>query len=435
MMRTRREFLKSAAAAATLAGGAGAPRFSFAQEAGGKTFVKVFMRGGADGLHLFPKVSDMNYYNARGTIAIEPPNGDSESAVDLGAGLARAMNPNLAALSEIWDSGRMLVMPACGLPAGNRSHFDAQRWIGNGARSNLIDGYLNRYLQETDTGSEALRGAVLGKGSMSTELRGGMTVPVIANGTGFDIQTDDFCFGSGCADNRLTEIMNEIAATEDASFDSIASRARDAQRVTLANIDSVTQAAAGYTTDADGLEYDGSPLGRGLQLVAQLLKAEVPLEVAALDWNIGWDTHTNQTAGGSRPFTDQSFSYHSGMTAGARNFVTFFRDMGALLDNVVVLVCTEFGRTVRQSGTGTDHGDASSWFAFGGPTQGGMADDVANLSEENLNSRRYLPVINDYRDVAAEIMVRHVGMPEDLISTVFPGQVFTDNGFFTRPTG
>lgn len=210
---------------------------------------------------------------------------------------------------------------------------------------------------------------------------------------------------------------------------------RENQLVMLDSIAEVQGAAANYTVNAGGMDYSNTDLGRGLRMAAQLLKAGVPLETAAMDFNIGWDSHSNQIPGANAAnrFSDQNFGYHSRMRQGANDFVTFYRDMGAQMENVVVLVCTEFGRTVRENGTiGTDHGHASTWFAFGGPTQGGMADDVTSIAEDQLRNGRYLPHTTEFRDIVGEIMVRHMGMSQNLISTVFPGHSFTNHNLFTR---
>lgn len=416
-----------------MAGVAGAPQFAFGQSAGGKTFVKVFMRGGADGLHLFPAVGDITYYQHRPNIAIEPPNQqDANTSLDIGD-TYRAMNPNLEPLLEIWDTGRLMVAPATSFEDGNRSHFDNQRWIGTGARNDLIDGYLNRYMQNVDGPNHPLRGAVLGKTSISTEARGAIVVPAVRDQSGFLLENNNLCSGSGCADNQLTDLMREIAS-HPIDQSSLEGSVRENQLIMLDSIAEVQAAGTNYVTDAGGLEYSNSDLGRGLKLVAQLLKAEVPLEVAAMDWNIGWDTHSNQIADNENiKFIDQNKGYHRNMRRGANDFLTFYRDIGDRLDDVVVLVGTEFGRTVIENGSeGTDHGHGSSWFAFGGPTVGGVAPDITSLAVDQLRSNRYVPTVTEYRDVVAEIMIRHMNMPEGLVSTVFPSHSFVNHNLFTR---
>ena len=183
--------------------------------------------------------------------------------------------------------------------------------------------------------------------------------------------------------------------------------------------------------DSLGADYSNSDLGRGLKLCAQLLKAGIPLEVAALDWNIGWDTHSNQIAEGADPFTDPTKSYHSRMAQGASDFLRFYRDMGTDMQNIVVLTGSEFGRTKKENGsTGTDHGEGGAWFAFGGPTQQAIAPDVSTL-DDTVVDRNWLPTVTSYRDIVGEIMATHMGMDENLIGTIFPNHTFFNHRLFS----
>ncbi|MEM7719351.1 MAG: DUF1501 domain-containing protein [Pseudomonadota bacterium] len=429
-MTNRRDFLKTMTAAASMVGMAGAPKFSFAQQAGQKTFIKVFMRGGADGLHLFPLIGDPFYYQYRPDIAIEPPSNDINSALDLGSTM-RGMNPNLEMLMEIWDTGNMMLAPATSFDPSNRSHFDCQRWIGTGqTRNNLIDGYLNRFMQTNAGPDHPLRGLVAGKTSISTEARGAIQVPAINDANGFNLTNNDFCEGAGCADNQLTELMREIHS-HDVDLSAVEGQVRDNQLIMLDSIAEVQAAGMDYTPSAGGLDYSNSGLGRGLRLCAQLLKAGVPLEVAALDWNIGWDTHSNQISDSNNRFTDQEKSYHNRMVQGATDFLCFYRDMGMMMNDVVVLVGSEFGRTKKQNGSvGTDHGEGGAWFAFGGPTTRAIASDVTTIDDTVVN-RNWLPTVTNYRNIIGEIMVRHMAMPENLVSTIFPNHAFENYQLFS----
>ena len=418
-------------AAASMAGITGAPQFAFGQSANGKTFIKIFMRGGADGLHLFPPSRHQIYHDHRPNIGIEAPNSsDANTAIDIGDNF-RYMNPNLEPLDEIWRAGRMMLAPATALEEGNRSHFDNQRWIGTGDRNNTIDGYMNRYMQNVSGPNDPLRGAVLGKTSMSTEARGRIVVPAVRDQEGFSLENNDFCSGAGCSDNQLTELMREISS-HDVVEQGVEESIRENQLVMLDSIAKVQEAGLNYVTEANGLQYStNNDLGRGLKLAAQLLKAGVPLEVAAMDWNIGWDTHSNQIPDGTNRFADQNFNYHSRMRQGARDLLTFYRDISSIIDDVVVLVGTEFGRTVLEIGTrGTDHGHASTWFAFGGPTSSGVAPDVTTLDRAQLRDGRFLPATVNYKDIISEIMINHMNMSSGLVSTVFPRHNFTDHELF-----
>lgn len=436
-MRTRRNFLQAASLAASAAylNSLGMARFAFGQTPGGKTFVKIFARGGIDGLHLFPLVGDDNYYLVRPNIAVpRPSDTDIDAAIDMGLPM-RAMNPNLYPLMELWDAGKLLVSPSTSSPDLNQSHFDSQRWIGTGTRNNLIDGYLNRYLQQRQGVDHPIRGASLGKSDISREMIGSIPTPTINSQSAFDIRNGDFCSGSGCSENRLLERIDENAH-HPTDLNAVEGRLKESQILMIETIREV-QALGAYVPSASALEispggYSNSSTGRGLQLIAQLLKGGVPLEVAAINFSGPWDSHNDQISRSqSQPITDQTFGYNRTMAQGALDLAVFVRDMGEMMQDVVLLFCTEFGRTVRENGSlGTDHARGAAWMMLGGDVQGGMLGDVAELTDQYLvgGSKNHLPTIVDYKDLCGEILVKHLGLDENLVSVVFPGHSWTDHG-------
>ena len=429
-MASRREFLKTMAAASFVAS---APKFSFAQAApSGKTFIKVFQRGGADGLHLFPRHNDPFYHEYRPDIAIPAPGTDSsEASLSMGVALERSMNPNLAPLWEIWNDGNMMLAPSTSFAGSNRSHFTNQAWIATGtSESSLLDGYLNRYMQLVPGTDHVLRGLSGGQNDVGLDIRGNIPVAAIHDSSNYDLKNSRFCGGTGCSNNQLTEYMRSVAQQNEA-VKGAERLLYDTHLTFLDTIEIVREATEDYVP-SDGVTYSNSELGRGLQMCAQLLKAGIPLEVALLDWNIGWDTHDNQVSVGSvNPITDPDKRYNAEMLEGANDFLTFYRDMGDAMKDVVVLVGSEFGRNVRQNGSfGTDHGEGGAWFAFGGPTQSRIAADVGSLELSTLGNRNWLPIVTSCRDIIGEILHRHLGMEESLISTVLPGHQFVDLELF-----
>src|SRR5262249_38105425 len=114
---------------------------------------------------------------------------------------------------------------------------------------------------------------------------------------------------------------------------------------------------------AAGVVYPRTQYGQALAQVAQLIKADLGLEIAFAEIG-GWDTHANQGAAQGQ-LAQRLQELSQGLAA-------FYRDLGDRMRNVVVLTMTEFGRTIRQNGSGgTDHGHASALFVLGGPVQGG----------------------------------------------------------------
>ncbi|HET8676991.1 MAG TPA: DUF1501 domain-containing protein, partial [Blastocatellia bacterium] len=163
---------------------------------------------------------------------------------------------------------------------------------------------------------------------------------------------------------------------------------------------------------ANGANYPRTPYGQALLQIAQLIKSDLGLEVAFTDIG-GWDTHANQGAARGQ-LANRLREFSSGIAA-------LYQDLGDRMRNVVILTMTEFGRTIRQNGSGgTDHGHASCLFALGGPVKGGKVyGQWPGLANDQLYEGRDLALTTDFRDVFAEIAARHMGATN--LSTIFPG--------------
>jgi len=430
---SRRAFLKSASAGAIaiMGSSAGLPDISLAAGPT-KTLIKIFMRGGADPLSLFPLTGDDSYYTYRPRIAVaRPSSADSNAAIRLTD--AYGLNPNLAALMEIWDSGRMAISPATHFTEGNRSHFDCQTWIEIGSTDRNLQGVFNRYLREVPNGN-LLRAVRAGSTSLSQSMRGPVPVPSIASAADYKLTNSDWCKGAGCSENVLMQTLLGISGH--ATGTEIEKKTRAITEALFKPVDVVQAANASYVPALGGINYyDGlsgrsvTTMGRGLRLVAQLLKAGVPVEVAALDWSGSWDTHEKQVG---TSVIDQTNGHAASLASGATDLVAFWRDIADLRDNVLVMIGSEFGRTVHENGTtGTDHGNGAAWFCFGGPTRGGIYNGMTTVEASRLLSGRYIPVLTNYKDILGEAMVRHLGVSESIMSRIIPGHAFTNHGMFS----
>jgi uncharacterized protein (DUF1501 family) len=165
-----------------------------------------------------------------------------------------------------------------------------------------------------------------------------------------------------------------------------------------------------YTPTA-GVEYPNSPFGRALQQIAQLIKSNIGLEVAFTDVG-GWDTHANQ--GNSRgQLANRLKDFGDGLAA-------VYHDLNDRMENIVIMTMTEFGRAVRQNGSGgTDHGHASCLFLAGGPVRGGKVyGRWPGLAQEQLHEGRDLALTTDFRNVFSEVLFKHLGAKDT--SPVFP---------------
>jgi uncharacterized protein (DUF1501 family) len=173
---------------------------------------------------------------------------------------------------------------------------------------------------------------------------------------------------------------------------------------------------------AHGAMYPNGGFGKSLRQVAQLIKADVGLEIAFVEIG-GWDTHANQGAANGVLATR--------LTELAGGLAALHKDLGAKMSDVLVLTMSEFGRTARQNGNrGTDHGHGTAFFALGGGVRGGrVLGDWPGLATEKLFEGRDLAITTDYRDFFAEACVRHMGVAESDLKNVFPGHVATSKKF------
>jgi uncharacterized protein (DUF1501 family) len=162
----------------------------------------------------------------------------------------------------------------------------------------------------------------------------------------------------------------------------------------------------------NGAEYPRSQFGQRLLQIAQLVKADVGLEIAFADVG-GWDTHVNQGAA-----TGQLAQRLDDF---AKSIAALVTDLGDRMDDVLILTMSEFGRMARENGNrGTDHGHAGALFVIGGDVKGGKVHGRwPGLANEQLYEGRDLALTTDFRSVFSEVTARHLGATK--LEKIFPG--------------
>ncbi len=192
-------------------------------------------------------------------------------------------------------------------------------------------------------------------------------------------------------------VAGTLSGTARESFDAVRiPRAADPQKLTPDN----------------GADYPNGPFGNALKQIAQLIKANVGLEIAFTDVG-GWDTHAGE-GGAQGQLANRLRDY--GMAIAA-----FARDLGSRMADVTLATMSEFGRTVRENGNrGTDHGHANVMLLLGGGVKGGRVyGKWPGLDSSHLYENRDLAVTTDFRDVFAEVLAKRMGIAN--VAQVFPG--------------
>ncbi len=401
-MFSRRVFMKNGGLALLSLGFAPAFLARTVEAAGSarrKILITIFQRGAVDGLNMIVPFGEREYYGSRPSIAVPRPNA-ADGAVDLDGFFG--LHPRLAPLKPLWDSRQLAIVHATGSPDGTRSHFDAQDYMETatpGVKSTQ-DGWLNRYLHAREHAEATPFRAVALAPQMPRSLQG--LEPALAIG-----QIGQFGIRAGQATDMVqASFESEYAAAADTVLNKTGGQAFDAVRM-------MKSADPSKYQPENGADYPRSGYGDALRQIAQLIKADVGLEVAFAEAG-GWDTHVNQGSS-------------AGQLAGrlddfARGIAALARDLGDRMSDIVILTMSEFGRAVAENGNrGTDHGHGNAMMIIGGQNvRGGRVyGRWPGLAREQRYEGRDLAVTTDFRSVFSEVVRGHLGVTDT--TAIFPG--------------
>lgn len=384
-MSTRREFLRSALGSGLAL--AALPRLAFASIPGERRLIVVLLRGALDGLAAVPPYADPYYARARGALALASP-GEAQGALDLDGTFG--LHPALTALHERYRAGELLVAHAVGTPYRERSHFDGQNVLENGGErpAGAASGWLNRALAALPAGS--VRGLAIGQ-NVPLILRGAVPVASWAPSAMPEVEADLIA--------RLRDLYSGDAL--------LAARLEEAIRIArLADEEGGMGGRAALRTGPGQLKLI-------VQGAARLLAEPEGPRIAVIETG-GWDTHANQGAA-QGPLAVRLRALDEALDL-------LRSSLGAVWRQTVVLLCTEFGRTVAVNGTrGTDHGTGTATFLVGGAVRGGrVLGDWPGLSERARHEGRDLAVTLDLRALAKGVLHEHLALPERALVEVFP---------------
>jgi uncharacterized protein (DUF1501 family) len=187
---------------------------------------------------------------------------------------------------------------------------------------------------------------------------------------------------------------------------------------TLAAIDVLNQIDTRTDTES-GRRYPQQDFGRALHTVAQLVGADVGVEVACIDLG-GWDTHVAQ--GGTEGIMAQNLAELG------QGLAAFYEELQQLMKSVTVLVMSEFGRRVQENGgLGTDHGHGNMMMMMGGGINGNRVfAQWPGLNEAQQVGPGDLAITTDYRDILGELIRKRLNNPR--LNEIFPGYTVTEQG-------
>ncbi|KAB8145018.1 DUF1501 domain-containing protein [Chloroflexia bacterium SDU3-3] len=428
MSISRRQFVAGCSTAITAMAGGRIGELVFAAEPQGdatyttylpmvmtpdQIFVMVFLRGGCDSLSLVSPYDDAIYYAKRGgatgdTLVVKSPLAIAPNNAAFGATSSFGLHPNAAPLKELYDAGNLAIVHATGLNDDTRSHFDAMDYIERGTpgNKNTTSGWLARHIQligestallPTISAGSAAPNALLdySGGVVMTDLNSyGLSGPYSYNSTSNPAMLNALnamYTGSGAfvgAGQRALEVINAIQSLKNAN---------GGKDLT-------------YTPEAN-VTYESNTLSNSLKMLAQIIKLNMGLRIATVDFG-GWDTHDNQGTNGNGYYARQVDTLSRALHA-------FYNDLPNHRNRVTVVVMSEFGRRLgKNGGGGTDHGHGGAMFVLGGHVNGGkMYGAWPGLAD--LDQKQDLKITTDYRAVLGEVLAQRLGNAR--LGKVFPG--------------
>jgi uncharacterized protein (DUF1501 family) len=361
-----------------------------------KRLVVVFLRGAVDGLNVVVPYSEAAYYMARPTIAIPRP---SESGGALKLDQHFALHPALSSLMPFWEKGTLAFVHASGSPDSSRSHFDAQDYMETATPGlkTTPDGWLNRLVE-----------VLPGTRSATQAISVGPILPRILSGRA---AATNLALGKAATQPmpldrlEIQEAFDQLYKGSDAL--SVAYREGQSSRKQLLSelTEEMTMADKGAPSPV-GFTDQARKLGR-------LIGRDPTIKVTFLALG-GWDTHINQgSVAGQLP---------NRLRALGETLSTFAQALGPTYSDTVILVMSEFGRTVHENGnTGTDHGHGNVMWVMGGNVRGGkIYGQWPGLSGNDLYEGRDLAITTDFREVISTLLEAQFGLSSTQLDKVIP---------------
>ncbi len=360
--------------------------------------VVVMLRGAVDGLSVVVPYAEPAYYRSRGSIAIAPPDAQAGGAIDLDGRFG--LHPALAPLLPHWREGTLAFVHASGSHDPTRSHFDAQDYLETGTPGikSTPDGWINRLLGALPGDRKPTEALSMGP-ALPRAMLGANPVTSLPNGRS--------ALRPGAMDRQ------DVATAFDRVYvgdDPVVRAYRDAQT----GRGRMMSALARDMDSADKGAAPASAFRAEAERLASLFRSQPDLRIAFVAVG-GWDTHIGQ-GGATGILSTRLGQLGDGLA-------TLAHRLGPALNDTSIVVLSEFGRTVRENGTGgTDHGHGNVMWLLGGPIAGGRIHGRwPGLDESALHEGRDLAVSTDFRTVLSTLIARQMALTPAALAAVFPG--------------
>jgi uncharacterized protein (DUF1501 family) len=348
--------------------------------------VVIQLTGGNDYLNTLIPYNDPLYYDNRPNVSIP-----QDQVLPLDNHFA--FNPALSPIKDLYDQGQVAIINGVGYPNPNRSHFRSMDiWHTCEPDKVGTEGWLGRVIRDLDPrGENVLTGVNFGRGLPRAMALTGVPVASVAVLESYGVLTGI----TGEERNEALEVFARMYSPtigSGAVMDYLGQTGLDA----LKGADILKSAPGKYHSS---IEYGESSIGKNLQGIAKVLLAELGTRVFYTQHS-GYDTHANEGPVHPKLWSD--------LSRGINDFYADLREHAAS-EKVLMFVFSEFGRRVKDNGSGTDHGSGGLALAIGDKVRGGMYSEYPSLKEEELLEGD-LHYNMDFRGVYGTMVERWLGL-------------------------
>ena len=347
-----------------------------------KVLVVVQLTGGNDFMNTLVPYTNPIYYDCRPTVGI--PQDEVLPIND-----ALAFHPKMGPIKEMYDDGNVAVIQGIGYPDSNRSHFRGMDiWHTCTPEKISTEGWLGKAIRELDPNKEnVLTGVNIGRG-----LPRAMTAPGVPVASVGDLDNYGLMTGMQQQQQRL----NALEAFKDIYSQAIGTGpvreylAQTGMDV-LKSADILKDAPSMYSSD---VEYGDNPIARSLRDVARVHLAEMGTRIFYTQQG-GYDTHANENPNQPPLLSD--------LSGAVMDFFQDLRDHDSSKE-VTMFVFTEFGRRMRDNGSGTDHGTGGGAFIIGDSVEGGLYSEYPSLERDQWARGEDLAHTYDFRGAYSTLL-------------------------------
>ncbi|MCH7734037.1 MAG: DUF1501 domain-containing protein [Chloroflexi bacterium] len=352
------------------------------------SLVVIQLSGGNDAMNTVVPYTNGIYHDSRKAIHLT-----EDVVLDLDGTVG--LHPSMGPMKGLWDDGKLAIIQGVGYPKPNRSHFRSMDIWHTAESAHVADsGWLGRTIRELDPDAKnVITGINFGRGLPRALHAKGVPVASVGNLETYGLMPD-------IEDRKTREMAVDVFARmygPDDGRDAVLQQISDTGMGAYLGADILRTAPKQYSSN---VEYEAeNTIAQSLRDIAQVMLADLGTRVFYTQHG-GFDTHAGELENHARLWHEVS--------SAISDFLADLEEHGRGGD-AVVMIFSEFGRRIKDNGSGTDHGSGGVAFVLGDPVKGGLYGEYPSL-EPNEQIEGDMHFNNDFRSTYATLLDQWMGL-------------------------